>query len=326
MTSFVEDRGFATIVSAISQYPWRLTPDTEVDGSVFSMLSIQELKMLDWLARHLPLEDACIVDAGCFLGGSTVALCRGLAANPGLEKLGKIHVYDMFVAPRNDYSLRAIGNGRQPGESVRDLFDANVTEFKRFLDVRAGDVRQQAAPRQSIGLLFVDIAKNWDINDHIVKTLFSKLVPGRSILVQQDYNDHSCPWVNLTMSRFATHFDHLVDVGSSRVYLYTKPIPLGRLATPLRIEHGAESLLALMDHEIETCGNEVSQFFNRCTKAWLLFEFKGASAAIDHLKGIASEQPWTSPEPYVNQVINGIGYLQDAEGLNRYQRMYFERL
>lgn len=325
-TPDVDSGDIRALVPAIKQYPWYLIPDADVDCTVFSMLSIHERKMLEWLARHLPFGDACIVDAGCFLGGSTVALCRGLAGNPGPEKSGKIVVYDMFVAPRNHYSLVAIGNGREPGDSVRDLFEAHVAGFRPFLDVRAGDVREQAAPREPIGLCFIDIAKDWDINDHVVKTLFSQLVPGRSILIQQDYNDHSCPWVNVTMARFADHFEHLADVLSSRVYLYSAPIPADRLATPLRTEHSPASLLELMDREIETCGNDTSRFFNRCTKAWLLFEFQGAEAAIAHLRAIAPEQPWASPEPYVNSVISAMQVHQTAEGLDRYQRTFFERL
>lgn len=324
MTPSIDD-GFRALVTDIKQYPWRVAPEVQVDESVFSMLSVQERKMLNWLARNLPIGDVCIVDAGCFLGGSTVALCRGLAGNPGLEKLGKIHVFDMFVAPRNQYSLHAIGNGRKPGDCVRDLFDSNVGEFYPFLNVKAGDVRQQAAPQQSIGLLFVDIAKDWDINDYVVKTLISKLVPKRSILIQQDYNDHSCPWINVTMQRFADHFEHLVDVGSSRVYLYNAPIPPDRLATPMRAEHSSGSILQLMDREIQTCGNSISHFFNLCTKSWLLFEFEGAEAAIAHLQAIASKQPWASPEPYVNIVINSILALRTAEGFKRHQQTYFER-
>lgn len=322
----VADESISSLANAIRQYPWYQAPDADVDCSVFSMLSIHERKMLAWLARHLPFGDACIVDAGCFLGGSTVALCHGLAGNPVADKSGKIVVYDMFVAPRNKYSLDAIGNGRTPGETVLDLFEANVATWRPFLDVRVGDFGEHAAPRDRIGLCFIDIAKTCDLNDHVVRTLFPRLIPGRSILIQQDYNDHSCPWVNVTMSRFAGHFEHLADVLSSRVYLYGSSIPPERLATPLRTEHSPESLLGLMDREIETCGNDVSRFFNQCSKAWLLFEFHGAEAAIAHLHSISPDQPWASSVPYANLVIEAIRVLRTADGLERHHRDYFHRL
>jgi len=318
---------FATIdelAVAIKAAPWYGTPDSAVDESIFSMLPIQERKMLSWLAENLDFQDACVVDAGCFLGGSTMALCRGLARNPVPNKVGKITVYDMFVAPQDAYSLNAIGHGRTPGTSVLDIFEANVSGFRHFLDVRVGDFCEQTAPPEPISLCFVDIAKTWEVNDHVVRTFFPRLIPGRSILVQQDYNDHSCPWVNLTMARFAEHFEYLNDVRGSRIYLMRSPIPPSRLAIPLREECPPEMLLSLMNHEIETCGNETTRFFNACGKAWLIFEFEGTEAAIAYLQAIAERQPWESMEPYTNLVIGAMRSLQSVDGLRHYERMYFD--
>jgi len=318
---------FATIEElavAIKAAPWYGMPDSAVDESVFSMLPIHERKMLTWLAEHMSFDDSGVVDAGCFLGGSTVALCRGLARNHVPDKVGKITVYDMFVAPQDAYSLEAIGQGRTPGASVLDIFERHVSEFRPFLDVRAGDFCEQTAPADPISLCFIDIAKTWEVNDHAVRTFFPRLIPGRTILVQQDYNDHSCPWVNLTMARFAQHFEYLNDVRGSRIYLMRSPIPPERLAIPLREECPPEKLVSLMNHEIETCGNETSRFFNACGKAWLIFECEGMEVAIAYLEEISSQQPWESPEPYTGLVIRAMRTLQSVAGLRRYERAYFD--
>jgi hypothetical protein len=304
--------------------PWYELPDDVLDRSVHSMLSVSELKMLLWSAEHISLEQGCIVDAGCFLGGSTMALCRGLARNRAVgDKQKKIVVYDMFITPNEGYSLNAIGRGRRPGDSVRDLFDLNLVNYAPFLDVREGDFLQQYGPSDAVHLCFVDIAKTWEVNDHIVKILFGKLVPGTSILIQQDYNDHSCPWVNLTMARFADHFDYLCDVAGSRVYSYKSAIPSERLSVSLRAEQDPGQLMQLMEEEAANSGNELSHFFNLCTAAWLIFELEGYKAAKAHLRRIAPSQPWTSDEPYAELVLRSIEHVGTVENLRRYERNYF---
>ncbi len=46
------------------------------------MLSIEERQLLAWLAASHWEGRGAIVDGGCFLGGSTLALGRGLRENP----------------------------------------------------------------------------------------------------------------------------------------------------------------------------------------------------------------------------------------------------
>ena len=47
--------------------------------SIESMLTMSERKLLIALARDYYTGDGIIVDAGCFLGGSTLSLCAGIA-------------------------------------------------------------------------------------------------------------------------------------------------------------------------------------------------------------------------------------------------------
>ena len=63
------------------------------------MLVPDELRLLNYLADEYYTGEGAIVDAGCFLGGSTVALADGLRRNllrrqRTEEKL--IHSYDRF--------------------------------------------------------------------------------------------------------------------------------------------------------------------------------------------------------------------------------------
>ena len=36
-------------------------------------------------------------------------------------------------------------------------------------------------------VLFIDLAKDWSINDHVARLFFPSLIPGQSVVIQQDY-------------------------------------------------------------------------------------------------------------------------------------------
>ena len=114
-----------TLLYRASTNSWCREVDEHEDmGSMPSMLGNNERRMLHWWARELPLTDSgYIVDAGCFLGGSTNAFVTGLAKNPYVqEKFWRIHAYDMFIAPRENYSLELICHSKVPGDSVIEMF------------------------------------------------------------------------------------------------------------------------------------------------------------------------------------------------------------
>src|SRR5690348_3596642 len=68
---------------------------------VVTMLSIQERRLLHYLARRHFSDRGAIIDAGCFLGGSTVALAEGLrqwTARTSTAPSHPIQTYDLFAA------------------------------------------------------------------------------------------------------------------------------------------------------------------------------------------------------------------------------------
>jgi hypothetical protein len=149
------------IVAGIREHAWhREIPPEVLPQSVATMLAFGERQMLYWLARELPIPGV-IVDAGCFIGGSTQALAAGFAANASTTgKLGRIHTYDMFLAPRDGYSLNLIGNGKKPGDTIFDVFNANVGMLLPLVAPHVGDFLSFGPPAEPINLLFVDIAKS----------------------------------------------------------------------------------------------------------------------------------------------------------------------
>jgi hypothetical protein len=64
------------------------------------MISVEERKLLTFLAAETWQRDTNVVDGGSFLGASTCALIDGLRRNPDFESdlESIIHSYDLFTA------------------------------------------------------------------------------------------------------------------------------------------------------------------------------------------------------------------------------------
>jgi hypothetical protein len=202
-----------------------LPPDVWVP----SMLGPDERRLLFSLARDSFSGTGAIVDAGSFLGGSTLALGAGLRANSGARDQVVLHSYDMFLI--DDYMLEhyidpARDGRRKPGESCRDLFDRNISAIAPMVQVHHGDIRDIGWDGTPIEILFLDIVKSPNTNDRVIADFMPALIPGRSVLVQQDYVQEAHFWIHITMEALHEYFDYVEFVEySSTIYLLKKAIP-----------------------------------------------------------------------------------------------------
>lgn len=212
-----------------SRSRWRRKAMPAACVGVPTMLVPDELRLLNHLAEERYTGEGAIVDAGCFLGGSTVALADGLRRNlrrrgVGEEKL--IHSYDRFeiegwtVGHFFDSSAHA-------GESFKPLFDRNVEPYAALVEVYPGDVRHWPWDGGPVEILFIDVAKHWTVCDWVTWQFFPRLIPGKSVVIQQDYlYHHWVAWIHITMEFYSDYFEYVCDTGvNSVVFLNTKRIP-----------------------------------------------------------------------------------------------------
>jgi len=198
-----------------------LNPDESVIER--SMLTPSEISLLFALAKDYYTGYGEIVDLGPLLGVGTNALAKGLAQNPRVvDKSKRIHSFDLFFANgMGTVVTRAARSG-----SVLDRFLGNNDAYRKHLSVAAGDILEMDWDRTPIEILFIDLAKSWSLNRHVVRRFFPYLIPGRSIVLQQDYVHFGEYWIAITMEMFAEYFRHLsyVDAATS-VFLLTREIP-----------------------------------------------------------------------------------------------------
>lgn len=137
------------------------------------MLAPHEAQMLRWIAANAYTGRGDIADLGCFLGGSTCAFGDGLRASGCAFDRRPIQTYDMLVTPNDPFDSYAnglIGDDKKPGESFLDRFEEYTAPYADLIDAHPGDVRDHK-PTRPIEVLFVDIAKGADINDHLVRSV-----------------------------------------------------------------------------------------------------------------------------------------------------------
>jgi hypothetical protein len=162
--------------------------------NVYAMTTDRELCFLENYARYSYTGAGDIVDLGCWLGATTFALARGLTDNTNGPGAHPIDAIDRFVwEPWMDDIARRIQLPRRhrAGEYFLDETRALLAPYSKLVRVRSLDLLKAKAHPRPIEFLFIDAMKSWPLADRIAHNYFPRLIPGRSLVVQQDFADSS---------------------------------------------------------------------------------------------------------------------------------------
>ncbi len=275
-----------------------------------SMLAKQEKNLLHWLAQRYWTGAGEIVDAGCFLGGSTMCFATGLRdRNTPAEQtrswrsrwLGgpsapvgaaawpppaqpRLHAFDNFVVDRpavlEDFARPL--DGVPLHGSCRPAFDRLTAAVQPYFRTCHGDLAELGWTGQPIEVLFLDVLKSPDLNDAVLRDFFPCLIPGRTALVQQDYVHEWLPWIHVTMEILADCFEYQGWMPhATAVFLNTKPIPAATLAACRWAAIPGAEKLRLMDRAVARFDGLPRGLID-CAKGVLLAEVAGGAAALAH--------------------------------------------
>ena len=270
--------------------PWRdiaLSPDAT---GIPTMLSKAERRLLYSLARDYAAGDAAIVDAGCFLGGSTAALLAGIRDRQREWTGPPLTSYDLFRVEAFTIPKFFADRSVQVGDSFRPRFDAHLAGFDVPHVVREGDVTKIGWGGAPIDVLFLDLLKSWEINDAVLRDFFPSLVPGRSVIVQQDYGWGDTPWIPITVELMR---DSLVLLDwmewGSHAFFVERELPVDLL------ENGVggldvETKLEVMEQAVARTEGWV-QGMLEISRTFLVAERDGPDAALAELVAIRERHP-----------------------------------
>jgi hypothetical protein len=230
---------------------WKARARPAACDTVPTMLMDDELRLLECVTEKYCTGAGLIIDAGCFLGGSTLALASGLRRNLARHsrpETAQIHSFDLFEI--EDWTRGVyFPESRRAGESIRGLFDDNIRNYAPLVVAHEGDITQIAWPEGAIEILFIDVAKHWTVCDWITEHIFPRLIAGKSIIIQQDYlYHHWVAWLHITMEYFSENFEMLCDTEHNSVaFGFVKPFAKGAIRPNLVGSMPMSEKVALMD-------------------------------------------------------------------------------
>lgn len=277
-----------------------------------SMMSMLEKRLLFNLARNYYVGEGIIIDAGIFLGASTVCFGEGIRKNPlaaaicarwakpivALE-LGIINPGMPAFFKRHDVA----GMG-EPGESFSPTLERNIRSVADLVELRLGDIRETAADIASpIEILFLDVLKLPEISRFAIRQFFPRLIPGRSIVIQQDYFIDLLPFIRTDQEFFAEYFTYIGEVCSTALFLCIKAIPESEIE---RLEAGisSEEQERMASVAMQRSADPARRYMMAISKVRLMRQLYGNESAQDYLRLVKKEFP--------DQVSSHLPRLKDA--------------
>jgi hypothetical protein len=260
-------------------------------GELIGFITREEADHYSALASNYTGE-GLVVDAGCFVGASTLALCRGLAGNAVPDGRFVVAIDRFVVADRYILdSLMNAGKDVNYGESFLGFFLDTVREYVDHIDVRAGDVTNIGRITSPIELLTIDIAKSPATLAYGLRSWFQRLIPGKSVVVHQDFYGPAQPWIAVTMGMLLDYFQLMGGrVGESATFRCIKEIPRSAIEQAISVQPASDEGLLALDR-IAALVDPESRRLLHLTKSMMLSYLGRGSQATELLYEVAAGLP-----------------------------------
>ncbi|WP_237057063.1 hypothetical protein [Marilutibacter chinensis] len=210
-----------------------------------SFIDREEYSHLTTLVSDHYTGKGIILDAGCFAGSSTLALCAGIPKDVLKAADSKLLVaIDRFVVGDSYLTNHFLGTGEdiRYGESFLTAFLDNVASFLPWIEVRAGEVTQVGRLERPIEILFLDVAKSPYLNAYALRHWFSRLTES-GIVIQQDFYSPAHHWIAASMGALLDCFDVVTErVGETAVFRLRTPPDAAALTAAGRTDQHQQSL------------------------------------------------------------------------------------
>lgn len=263
-----------------------------------SMMSAPERQFLFGLASRYYTGNGIIVDAGIFLGASTRCFGEGVRSNPALEEITRawpqpIVSYERAIVNPNmpDFFKRhGLAVSAAPGESFEAELRRNVDPVKDLVDLRIGDFMAAPVPDCPVEILFLDVLKTPELSVRAFRQFYGKLIPGRSLVIQQDYFFEELPWIKTHQEALARYFEFVGEVGSSAIFLCTKKIPQA-VVDELENDMPPAEQIRLASIAMQRSVDPARRYFMALSKVRLIRKLEGREKARAYLELVKTEFP-----------------------------------
>jgi hypothetical protein len=212
------------IPAAVANYPSMMTP--------------REKGLLYWLAKEVYSGEGIIVDAGIFLGASTYAFASGFKENNIINNSARIYEkpissYDIAIwvgsmdrykdSPAFKELFKNINISA--GDSFEIILQGLLSDHLDVVDLRIGDIIQLAETKDPVEIAFYDCLKNSERDVAAFKAFCPKFIPGKTIVVQQDYFYQSAPHHRIRQEFLSPFFTYLGHIRDTAVFRLERAVP-----------------------------------------------------------------------------------------------------
>jgi methyltransferase family protein len=160
--------------------------------------------------RCAPLSGK-IVDLGCWMGATAVALANGVHRSGSQDRVLALDIF-LWCDWMNDGPSRRVHCIYHAGDSFLPEARRVVKDHGHGLvDLVEADVAHHEWTREKIKLLLVDARKTPALMKQIARCYFPSLVPG-GLLLHQDFKHHFTPWIHVLQYRLRKCFRFLESV------------------------------------------------------------------------------------------------------------------
>lgn len=197
---------------------------------ILAMTSPNERAYVRWLAERYYTGRGRLVELGCWLGSLTRSLAMGLRDNPAPNGAAfRIHVFDRFLwtVIMEDWVRNTPVQGRfKPGDDYTALYRERMAEFADRIEITRADLTTAAWTGGPIEIVLVDVMKTVPLTRNISNSFFPALIPGRGVIVHQDYFTFGHPWIHIAtfMMSGALSLYHVVPDSCTAVFRVERPI------------------------------------------------------------------------------------------------------
>ncbi|MEM7192990.1 MAG: hypothetical protein AAF405_09055 [Pseudomonadota bacterium] len=239
------------------------------------MISDEERRLLYGCARDHYLGKGVIVDAGVFLGASTIALGQGLRENP------QIVLDDLMPEPIRSFERGIAGpnlsrhtkKAKLPdvpeGESFLGILEEQLKPVQDLTKLTTGDILEYSGEDiDGIEICFLDILKTPEVARHVMEVFFPSLLPG-AIIIQQDYFFGGLPFIKVFNEALADKLTYLGEVRSSAIFKTTAPITAADLEDAFAAIDTLDRAVSLHLRAEERTVNPFRQYMMRLSRARL---------------------------------------------------------
>jgi hypothetical protein len=250
-----------------------------------SMTTRNELCFLESYARWSFTGSGLIIDLGCWLGATTIVLARGLSQNTLARDHRVAEGIDRFIWESWMTPVAAqlgVRHRYRDGDDFLPDVERSASAYGSLIRLRREDLLSYSPPDEPIEFLFIDAIKSWGLADNIARAFFPRLIPGRSLIVQQDFGYHhplgATAHLMMWRLRHAFQFVHHVPGSCSVVYASTQRLTPGDIPRMTPKEFKVREVDDAFDYSLRCVSKELWAPVLACKISYMLEQGRGRPA------------------------------------------------